>query len=160
MAAPILALAAAAAAAVLCAHSHAAPAAIGLHVGSAHVPHKPRQSNFNPGLYVRFGNGFTAGAYRNTIDRLSVYAGVTINLAGPLDITLGAISGYKREETDIKCRGRTFSRCYFVTGHTRHSIGPLVAPSVRLPTVGGVVPRVSALIGDSVALHFSIEVPL
>jgi hypothetical protein len=73
--------------------------AIGLHLASRHLPAHD-YSNANPGAYVRTDDGITAGFYRNSIRRWSVYAGWTtgVQLAGPLhaDITLGAITGYER----------------------------------------------------------------
>lgn len=57
-------------------------AAIGMHIGSAHIDPDPwlkyrGVNNFNPGLMVEFKSGATLGAYRNSINETSVYAGYT-----------------------------------------------------------------------------------
>jgi len=156
-------------------HAHA-QTVIGLHLVTAHVPNRG-QEGVNPGLYSRFSNGLTLGAYRNSLDRLSVYGGITFNVAGPVDLTLGAVTGYKREEVAVpsktvmvpvgdgsvmapvqRCSNGDRPPCHVVRGLTPHNIAPLVAPSIRLPEVMGVVPRVSVMLGGQcTAVHLSIE---
>ena len=75
-------------------------AAVGLHLGSAHVGHQPvdNLNPVNPGVYVELRSGWTAGAYYNSVRRTSVYAGYQwLGPAwGPVRpaVTLGAITGY------------------------------------------------------------------
>lgn len=162
MAAPILALAAAAAVAVSFTCANAEPVVVGLHLGSVHVPHRIDQRNVNPGAYVRFGNGLTLGAYRNTLGRESVYAGYTFNVIGRIDLTLGAVTGYERKVVaryyKPVCADGNPGPCTLTKGFTRHRVGLLVAPSIRLPGVAGFTPRLSALAGDdAVAIHLSVE---
>ena len=66
---------------------------IGLHVGSIHE--SPGFNGFNPGAYVRLDNGFTAGSYFNSIRKQSVYAGYTMNVWGPLDVSFVGVTGYQ-----------------------------------------------------------------
>lgn len=61
-------------------------AAIGLHIGSAHI--NPDQwlkdkgiNDFNPGVMVEFDNGATLGGYLNTLRGQSNYAGYTHHFA-------------------------------------------------------------------------------
>lgn len=73
---------------------------IGVHLGSHHWPDLPAYSNANPGIYVRTAEGWTAGVYRNSLRRTSVYAGRTFgtDVRGfELALTVGAISGYDRK---------------------------------------------------------------
>lgn len=105
-----------AAAAFLASAAHAQT--VGLHLGSWHS--EPGYNNANPGVYVRLENGLTAGAYRNSFRKTSVYAGWTwqADIAGfrPA-ITAGLISGY------------------------RHPF--LVVPSIAAPEIGSVRLRVA-----------------
>jgi hypothetical protein len=73
-------------------------AAVGVHVGSWHS--EPGFNNTNPGVYVRTADGWTLGAYRNSVRRTSTYAGWTtgVDLAAGVraEVTVGAIAGYFR----------------------------------------------------------------
>lgn len=122
---------------------------VGLHLGSAHFPARDYQNNVNPGVYVRLDGGATFGIYHNTIRRTSVYAGWTWE-AGPLALTAGVVTGYKRH-----CDAQGV--CY---GSSRHSVMPMLSPSVRLPEIAGYAPRISYIpsIGaSSSVLHLSVE---
>lgn len=122
---------------------------VGLHIASHHWPAKDYQNNDNPGLYVRLDSGFTAGFYRNTLRRTSFYAGWTWEY-GPFAITAGGITGYKRQ-----CDAQ--GMCW---GSSRTAVMPMLAPSVRLPEVLGVHPRIwyTPRIGStSSVIHLSIE---
>lgn len=90
---------------------------IGVHVGSHHMPAK-KYNNFNPGLYYRTDEGWTAGVYRNSLSRTSAYAGYTWKY-GVLDVTTAGVTGYF------------------------HKVQPLLVPSVSLFTWHGVTPRVA-----------------
>lgn len=85
---------------------------LGLHLATAHFggTAASQMHDANPGLYVRLGNGATAGAYRNSEGRPSVYAGWTWSTAdGRWAITAGGVTGYARA-----------------------AVSPLVVPSLRV----------------------------
>jgi len=57
-------------------------AAVGLHLASAHIDPAPWLqergiNNINPGVELEFTSGATFGAYRNTLNGTSLYAGYT-----------------------------------------------------------------------------------
>ena len=105
----------------------------GLHVGSYHD--KPGFNNVNPGAYVRFANGVTAGFYRNSIDRDSVYVGYTAErFIGPVGfaVTAGAITGY------------------------RHDVLPLLVPSIKFSHLRlAFIPKAAK--GGSGSVHVMLE---
>ena len=109
---------------------------VGLHLASVHLP-KRDFNNTNPGLYVRTDGGWTAGAYRNSLNRTSAYAGYTMEW-GRLAVTGGAVTGYAEK------------------------VQPLLVPSMKVATLGGVsarvafIPRVEKRI-ESHVLHLSLE---
>lgn len=129
-------LGAAIAAALLCALSPADAQVLGMHTASVHVPSYSWQSNENPGLYLRTQSGLTVGAYRNTLSRQTVYAGWTWPVAGPVDMTLAAATGYRVAP-----------------------VVPMAVLSVPLaPRTWSQVPRLSLSRGtDSWVAHLSIE---
>lgn len=70
--------------------------AIGLHIGTYHFDRSKDYNEFNPGIYA-VCDGWTAGAYYNSERKASIYAGRTFErVLGPIDITLGAVAGYRR----------------------------------------------------------------
>ncbi len=109
---------------------------IGFHVASHHAPAKT-YNNSNPGIYYRNDEGWTAGAYRNSLSKNSVYAGYTWKF-GALDVTTAGVTGY-------------FNK-----------VQPLLVPSVSLFTYQGITPRIAYIpqvekkIGSHV-LHLMIE---
>lgn len=83
------------AAVLLALGTFAAPASaeqFGVHLGSVHFPQRDF-NNANPGLYWRSDDGWTAGAYRNSLRRTSAYAGLTWQW-GRLALTAGGVTGY------------------------------------------------------------------
>ena len=136
---------------------------IGLHLASVHVPAHDWQDNFNPGIYAQHvDTGITLGTYHNTLGRQTVYAGWTYNW-GPASVTLGAATGYKKETKEVPCSAewaKYYSRCTMTLGQSKSALVPMLAPSVKLPTVLGVTPRVSfipGLAGSANVFHLSIE---
>lgn len=131
-----LALLAVALAAVPSVHAQTQAHTFGLHLVSYHEPDKT-YNNTNPGLYYRHPDGWTAGFYRNSLRRDSIYVGYTWKY-GILDITTAGVSGYF------------------------HKVQPLLVPSVSLGTWYGVtprlayIPRVEKKIGSHV-LHLMLE---
>jgi hypothetical protein len=109
---------------------------LGAHVASMHFPQRDF-NNFNPGVYYRSDEGWTAGAYLNSLRHGSVYGGYTWQ-HGRFGVTGGAITGYG------------------------HGLQPLLVPSVVLFTYQGVaarlayIPRVEKRIGSHV-LHLMLE---
>ena len=123
---------------------------LGVHLVSVHMPAEPHHNNVNAGIYVR-ADGWTAGTYRNTLRRQSVYFGRQFDV-GFVSLGVGLISGYRKE-----CAG---SACY---GETAHRWSPMLAPSVALPRVAGIVPRVWVIPGfanSASVVHLSVEVAL
>ncbi|WKB52992.1 hypothetical protein [Eleftheria terrae] len=72
---------------------------IGLHLGSQHYPARDL-NNVNPGVYV-LHDGWTAGVYRNSYRRPTVYGGYSWNLYRGdwvrLDLTAAVATGYRQE---------------------------------------------------------------
>jgi hypothetical protein len=115
----------------------AAPAAtLGLHLASVHLPQRSF-NNFNPGVYYRSDDGWTAGAYYNSLERPSVYGGYTWQ-RGAFGVTAGVATGYDR------------------------AVQPILVPSLVVATVGKVsariayIPRVEKRI-ESHVLHLMLE---
>lgn len=137
---------------------------VGLHLGSVHVPRRADQQDFNPGFYFKAEDGLTAGIYRNTIGRTSVYAGYTAD-AGPFSLTAGLITGYQHHANCITAWiGGPPAKLGQVCGTSRGSQGAVTAflnPSMRLPIVLGLTPRLTLVPpwcrGDVTTLHLSIE---
>lgn len=149
---------------------------VGVHLVSHHAPKRDFQRNDNPGLYFRSAEGWTVGAYRNTIGRTSVYAGRAFAV-GPLDIGLGVVGGYQRKchettwnQVDTQSwehHGRTYSRTTTTPmvrteclGVSRGYLSPMVSPSIALPAVLGATPRLHympGLSGTSNVIHLSVE---
>ena len=151
---------------LLAATAAQAETTFGLHLHTVHLdrsastPAKVPQDE-TPGAYVRFANGATFGVVRNSFGRWSAYAAHTSDwFDGRAQLTLGAITGYhnRRVTGQRACLpGRIsvpWNECYSRVGTTNAVLRPLIAPSVALPAVLGVTPRV-ALLGKGV--HFSIE---
>lgn len=161
-----VAIVALAATLALCAPPAHAQTVVGMHLYSVHVPAETYQNNENLGLYVRTAGGWTAGAYRNTLRRTSVYGGYTFSYQR-YSLTVGAISGYQRKWERVptgpngKCdNGTGFRWCDAQVGASRGAFTLLLAPSVALPVVWGATPRVSyvpGLAGSANVVHFSME---
>ena len=127
----------------------------GLHLASVHAPHAPNMNEVNPGLYVTTKDGWTAGFYRNTWRRTTVYGGRTFNVIGPVDATLGLHTGYKRElvPTAPFCQdGVEYHNQW--QGRDKHTVGPMAALSVRVPVSLPVRPRLTWAPG---VFHLSVE---
>lgn len=126
---------------------------LGLHLASYHVTERWHQNNINPGAYVEC-NGWTAGVYRNSLSRTSVYAGHTFR-SGPFALALGVVSGYKKQYgmCGPGLYDRPDNRCYL--GASDSAVIPMLAPSVNLgPARIWYLPRV----GDtSSVIHLSVE---
>lgn len=68
---------------------------VGIHVATYHFDRSAHYREVNPGLYVMC-DGYTAGVYANSVRSTSAYLGYTVAL-GPVDVTLGAVTGYRRQ---------------------------------------------------------------
>jgi hypothetical protein len=140
------------------------PETVGLHLVSVHAEDGKSASgsrgwnNATYGAYAIWSNGFTVGAYRNSLYRQSYYAGWTLS-HGPFAITLGAVTGYDRvvtsggDHTAIRCE----SVCREV--QLKDVILPMVAPSVVLPITNNTNARLILMVAprSPAALNFSIE---
>ena len=164
----------------LCICTSASATTVGLDTFSHHFPSKDFQDNSNFGLYFKLDNGFTAGAYHNTLRRTSVYAGWTWNIAGPVDLTVGLISGYQKKVTGKEWidgiptnnpvvvgsavyQYTTYDHSVIsptYTGYSSAALTPMAMPSVRLPEFKGIVTRLSFIPGvdhSASVLHLSFE---
>jgi hypothetical protein len=147
---------------------------IGLHLVSAHVPEAKYTNNENPGVFVRTESGWTAGIYRNSLKRTSVYGGFTFTTDAvailPLSLTVGVVSGYKKRRVETSCAALGISSvpfsdvCFHYEGNSRTNASLMLSPSVALPAAQqyiGVVPRLSYIpnIGTSrfSVFHLSVE---
>lgn len=101
---------------------------VGLHWTTKHA--HAGYCEYNPGLYVRTDDGFTAGTYRNSECRQSVYIGQTFT-HGIYSVTVGGVTGY-----------------------TRRTVTPMIVPSVALPLADGVSLRLALA---ARAVHVSVE---
>jgi hypothetical protein len=120
---------------------------VGLHIGSHHFP-QTGQNNANPGIYVMTEDLWTAGIYKNSGRKTTVYAGKGYHL-GPIDIGAALATGYKRECNENGC-----------WGFSRWAITPVVTLSYAAPAILGVSPRVwfSPPVGNaSAVVHVSLE---
>lgn len=81
-------------------------AAIGLHLGSVHIPSKD-YNDYNPGLYIKTENNLVFGGYYNSIRRPSFYAGKHFEYKH-FSLTVGAITGYNKSIYPLVVPGLTF----------------------------------------------------
>jgi hypothetical protein len=112
---------------------------VGLHLASVHEAQG--MNNTNPGAYYRSATGWTAGAYRNSVRRNSVYAGKTWETSTwhglSAAVTAGGVTGYGGKVTVL--------------------LVPSVAYSGGLGAVRiGIVPR-PPVHGGQGALHLMVE---
>ena len=140
---------------------------VGLHLVSHHFPAKEYQNNVNLGIYARYDN-VVVGTYRNTLSRQSVYAAYAFDY-GPFTLMVGAVTGYKSHVVSetTSCRQDDMgpmNETGCTTAQTRlgfkYAVAPMLSPSVRLPEILGLTPRLSYMPGFGVAssvLHLSIE---
>lgn len=134
---------------------------VGLHMASYHfqpATYYP-QNNVNPGVYAEC-DGWTAGAYRNTLDRPSVYAGYTWH-RGSLGLSAGAVSGYQRREgvgaayCPPTSRGDP-SACWGWRGGSKSALSPMVVPHLTLgPARLWFIPKVHGT--ESAVIHLSLQ---
>jgi hypothetical protein len=144
---------------------------IGAHLVSTHIPAQSYQNNFNPGFYLRMNSGLTIGAYYNTLKRSSYYLAWTTPEFAYMSVTMGVVSGYQKklvhvETTKTPCDPES-SGCYHLhttgtwEGSSSGAVTLMLAPSVRLPQVLGITPRVSVIprfgAASSTVVHLSIE---
>ncbi|HEY4065483.1 MAG TPA: hypothetical protein VGM74_01185 [Burkholderiaceae bacterium] len=137
---------------------------IGIHLVTLHLPQRDYLTGVNPGVYFKAANGATVGLYRNSLGTMSPYAGYTADF-GAASVTGGVVYGYQRREKDCKqvFVGTTPhpARLCDSSPGAKTAAAPLLTPSLRLPQVWGVSPRLTLapawLAGDSTALHLSVE---
>jgi hypothetical protein len=115
---------------------------IGIHTVSAHS--KPGFNGKNPGLFVQWANGVTLGAFYNSYNKTSAYAGWLWNIdtQARFGVLFALASGYGSTEE-------------------RLPVAPVVAPTVRLGLGGQASARVSLFpdprTGSAQVLHLSFE---
>jgi hypothetical protein len=151
------------------AQAQSLPTVVGVHLVSYHVekggssdPGDMGWNNKNPGLYARWGNGLTIGAYRNSLYRNSAYLGWTFSDAiDRFAITLGAVSGYDKitdgpgDYQAVRCDEANGCR----TVNLKSVILPLFVPSVRIGITDHLSARLSVLAVPKhpAAVHLSVE---
>ena len=130
------------------------PVVLGLHLLSVHLPQDPSQNDYNLGAYVQNADGYVLGAYRNTLDRVSVYAGREFTY-GSWSADLVMMYGYQKKTRPCS----DYVGCYHYTGSTPGAIAPAFALSHAFQPIDGMVPRLTFMPGirGSNVLHFSIE---
>ena len=133
---------------------------IGLHLVSHHTLELPGQNNQNFGAYAEC-DGWTAGAYRNTMARTSVYGGYTWHW-GPFSLTAGGITGYKGRDVygQQACRpGYTDTPerwCWLREGGTDAVVQPFIAPAVAIgPARITYLPKINQQ--ASAVVHLSVQ---
>jgi len=140
---------------------------VGIHLASHHFPAQDWQRNANPGLYVKTDDHVVAGLYRNSLGRTSGYLGYVLESERwPVALTIGLVSGYqKRPEVttpsaDGRCDAGGPPPCLALRGVSNSRLTLMLAPSVRLPAILGLTPRLSVIprFGTaSTVLHLSVE---
>jgi hypothetical protein len=81
---------------------HSSPTYVSAHDNFHDIDYRTRYEWVTPGAYVRMANGATAGAYRNSLGKASVYVGWTWQTDDErFALTVGAVSGYRRDFTVI-----------------------------------------------------------
>jgi len=146
-------------AALLAASPLAHAQTIGIDLISAHIPHRDRQNNVNPGVYVKFDNGLLLGTYRNTYRRQSAVAAYSLDY-GRYSLLIGVVSGYQKRVEPIPCADPNNENCSRTTGFSRGFLAPVLAPSYAFPAVYGVTPRITYIPGlgfASSVFHLSLE---
>lgn len=144
------------------------PAVVGVHGATWHaanqdkIPGSRGYNDANPGAYARWANGFTIGAYRNSLFRNSAYVGWTItDQADRFGLLVGAVSGYDKlappgQGTHEGVRCDKANGCRTVS--LKSVILPMIAPSVRIPVTDRASVRLWGLIGGGKpAVHLSLE---
>lgn len=144
---------------------------IGLHLVSLHAAHTERGDiqprTETPGIYLKLplgvmGGQVTAGALRNSLGRPSFYLGQTWT-GGRWSLLAAGVTGYDKRVTvsHENCARAGFSVGPGDLCRTESGVGwritPMVVPSVALPQIGGITPRLSLAVSSMPALHFSIE---
>jgi hypothetical protein len=144
------------------------PSVVGLHLRSVHADNgKAPAGSYgwndnNAGAYARWRNGFTVGAFRNSLDRNSAYVGWTLSdNADRFSVTLAALSGYDKltdgpgDHQAVRCDKANGCRRVAL----QRVILPVIVPSVRLGLTNHLSARISAIAppGQPAAVHFSLE---
>lgn len=148
---------------------------IGLHLLSMHAqPTDGWETEYRtstPGVYVKapvgvLGGDVTAGIFRNSIGRTSVYLGQTWTTAdGRWSLLVGGVTGYERREwvgknESCERHGRHIDDgqwCQVSSGQGRSRIQPMLVPSYAAPAMWGMTPRISVALSGVPALHLSLE---
>lgn len=152
------------------------PAVMGLHLGSKHLtasdaPGSRGWNETNPGVYARWANGVTVGAYQNSLFRTSVYAGWTWETGQrhglSAAVTVGAVSGYDVMTADSRTGAsltglRVETRCDAIGCRPvglRSVITPLIVPSIAYQVTPSAALRMGLLLAQrqASAVHLMAE---
>lgn len=73
----------------------AATLTCGIHLGTLHSKTNVPLNDFNPGIYaIHNSTGITGGIYKNSHKRTTTYAGMTVFREKPINLFIGAGTGY------------------------------------------------------------------
>jgi hypothetical protein len=121
------------------------------------VPAVSEQNNANFGVYA-IDDGWTIGAYRNTLRRTSVYGGYIFGADGPVSLAVGISTGYQRKTYLGKCLVSGFGTPEHPCVESGGSTGPMtlmLAPSVKFgPVRLWYLPKLGQ---PSSVFHISVE---
>lgn len=121
---------------------------VGVHIASVHS--SAGFNNFNPGLYIKSKEGWTGGFYRNSVRKMSFYAGKHFEAESEsgrlaIGLTLGFVTGYDD-----------------IARISRGKLTLLAVPSIRVSIAddvslrAGIIPNIGGIVGSSV-IHFALE---
>jgi hypothetical protein len=138
---------------------------VGVNLYSQHAPAMRALYHDNtPGVYAVTADGWGAGVYRNSVQRISVHADRTWQLIGPVSATLGVVSGYRRHWVAVDCAGAgrpELTDCHMWDTRSKTELRPFGTLSIAGPSLAGATPRLSWIppIGGKNAqvLHLSAE---
>lgn len=114
--------------------------AVGLHIGTHHrnIDEGYKPNNFNPGVYVETVDNYMLGAYHNSDNRLTIYAGKALYW-GNASLMVGVATGYNKP------------------------IVPAIIPAYKVniaKDVAGKIWYVPKVASGAEAIHFSVELAL
>ena len=119
-----------------------APTVGGVHIASKHSSYSQQWNDNNHGLYARWSNGATVGAFRNSENATSAYVGWSKDWPVVTRVDAGLMLG-------------------LVTGYQRAKVLPMVVPSIRIAATKSLGIRTSLIVNPdksgSHAVHLSAD---
>lgn len=158
-----------------CSDTRAAGLVVGAHLHTLHFsneserPESLRNRDSTPGLYVRsgdyrlLGGQPTAGLYRNSLGRTTVYGGLTWESSNKRwAASLALASGYRIKRVDIDCPAAHRHKaptplCWYEHGRTNAHLLPIGGVSLAIPEALPYLRVTPRVIWLGKGLHLSIE---